>query len=332
MGFAVLLASMLAGGSLAIPSARSQAQPAAPPNAIPAVQPLGVLGRRSGTGGLPAVAEAVASLRMNTLYHPQPLPKQRLPLLLWGNGGCRDNGLGYAQFLREIASHGFFIVSAGYPREERALRPPPPSGVQAPTPPPATPEPGKTDVQQILAAIDWAERENGDPKSPFHQRIDTTRIGVMGTSCGGLQAISVATDPRVKASIAFNSGVLKSLPPGAGANANLVVGKGALKDLRGPIAYVNGGPTDIAYENGLDDFLRITHQPVFFAENGVGHGGTYLFDERGGEYSQVAVAWMRWQLQDDVASGRWFRGADCVLCTRPGWAVKKKNFYGETTP
>jgi hypothetical protein len=151
----------------------------------------------------------------------------------------------------------------------------------------------------------------------------------MGTSCGGLQAIAVATDPRIKTTIAFNSGVLLELPATAAPGSDLVIGKEALQRLQGPIAYINGGPTDMAYLNAQDDLRLITKQPVFFGENGVGHGGTYRFDEFGGSYARVATAWMSWQLKGDAQAATWFRGKDCVLCTRPGWSVRKKQFYGE---
>lgn len=290
------------------------------------MKPVGVLGVPGGSGQTPAVAESVAELRTHVLYHPAKLSGRPLPLLIWGNGGCRDNGLDYAQFLREIASHGFFIVSAGWPLGERELRPP---GSTAPVAERQQgPDGGKTRAADLLAGIDWATKVNRDPKSRFHGRIDTSRVGVMGTSCGGLQAISVATDPRVKTAIAFNSGVLLELPPTAAPGSDLVIGKEALSRLKGPIAYINGGPTDMAYPNAQDDYRLIEHVPVFFAENGIGHGGTYLFDEFGGSHARVATAWFSWQLKGDKQAASWFRGADCVLCTRPGWTVKTKHFDG----
>jgi hypothetical protein len=187
-------------------------------------------------------------------------------------------------------------------------------------------------VAPMMAAIDWAESQNRDPRSRFRGRIDTRRVGLMGTSCGGLQAIAASADPRVDTTIGFNTGVLIDLPTVASSDTDRIVLKAGLARLHRAIAYINGGPTDIAYPNAVDDMRRIDHVPVFFAENGVGHGGTYLFDAHGGSYARVAVNWMAWQLKDDARAARWFRGADCVLCTRPGWSVRKKNFHGETSP
>jgi hypothetical protein len=225
-----------------------------------------------------------------------------------------------------VASHGFFVVAAGYPRHERRIqRSGSAKGAEA-----ETIADGKTSVEQLLAAIDWAYQQTADPHSPYYKRINTSRIGVMGTSCGGLQAISIAGDRRVRTAIIFNSGVLSAIPESAtSSNVGLIVSKSALQKLHGPVAYINGGPTDIAYDNAVDDLRLIDHVPVFFAENGVGHGGTYLLDENGGEYAQVAVAWMAWQLRGDEQAGRLFKGAGCGLCQRQGWAIRKKQFSDE---
>ena len=64
--------------------------------------------------------------------------------------------------------------------------------------------------------------------------------------------------------------------------------------------------------------------PVFFGENGVGHSGTFWSAPNGGQYADVAVAWMSWQLKGDASASRMFRGKDCGLCVDPRWSVRKK--------
>jgi dienelactone hydrolase len=289
------------------------------------IQPAGVIGEPGGGGAWPAIAVADEGMRENTLYYPAEFPDEPLPLLLWGTGGCVDNGLGYSGFLREIASHGYFVISGGHPRYERtatdqgtglseaqieALR--------------ALPD---TSVEQLVRAIDWAEQQTRDPDSKYHGRIDTSKIAAMGHSCGGLQAIALAMDDRVATSIAFNSGVVgdpATIPGALKENANLYVEKKQLRGLNGPIAYINGGPDDMAYQNAQDDFSRLAHVPVFFGENGVGHGGTFWTDASGGEYADVAIKWLDWQLKGDADAAAWFEGSDCVLCKKAGWKVRKK--------
>ncbi len=48
-----------------------------------------------------------------------------------------------------------------------------------------------------------------------------------------------------------------------------------LEKIHTPVLYMLGGPTDIAYNNGMDDYARINHVPAFAANFPVGHGGTY---------------------------------------------------------
>ncbi len=298
-------------------------------------RPFGIVGAPAGTGAYAAVAEYFASMPMNMVYHPSNMPNMEMPLILWGNGGCRDNGLNNGAFLREVASHGFVIVAAGPPTEERGIEVPPAREPGATPPPrPATPprapaaEPQQrpadpTSPQQLIDAIQWAEQQNSDPFSQFYGKVDLDNIGTMGHSCGGLQAVVVAADPRVDTAILFNSGVLND-GPASGASGIAVV-KSQLQDIHGPVAYINGGPTDVAYRNAEDDFARIDHVPVFYGENGVGHGGTFWSAPNGGEYAQVATAWMAWQLKQDEESGEWFQGADCKLCVNPDWKIKTKN-------
>ena len=63
-----------------------------------------------------------------------------------------------------------------------------------------------------------------------------------------------------------------------------------------PVAYFNGGTSDIAYENGKRDYQNINRVPVYFANLPVGHGGTYN-DDNGGEFAKVGVAWLNWHLK-----------------------------------
>jgi dienelactone hydrolase len=290
------------------------------------VMPPGIIGAPAGTGKYPAVAEARADYADHTFYHPAKLPKEKLPLLLWGNGGCRDNGLSASHFLREVASHGYFIITAGAPRSERPVGPlvvPPTTAT--PTAPATLPAPPRmvtdaTQPSQLIDAIDWATRANADKTSPFYRRIDVSRIAVSGHSCGGLQTIAVAADPRIKAAMLFNSGVLNDSRIGQSA---LQIGKSALIKLHTPVAYFIGGPSDIAYANAEDDFTRINHVPIFNGNFNVGHGGTF-WNENGGLWAQMGVYWLDWQLKGDRAAGRWFSGKDCVLCRDAKWVVKRK--------
>ena len=275
------------------------------------------IGAPAGTGRWPAIAEGMADAPGYTLYRPAKWPRERLPLVLWGNGGCRDNGLSASHFLREIASHDYIVIANGAPREEKPpLAALPKEGESRPAagPPPAKAD--ETQVSQLLAAIDWAQR------GTYRSHVDAKRVAVMGHSCGGLQALAAGADPRIRTVIAFNSGVYNRR---GGGLSGVWIGKDDLKKLLTPVAYILGGPTDIAYPNGSDDVARITHVPVFYANKATGHGGTFQL-ANGGDYGRVAVGWLDWQLKQDTRAARMFVGADCGLCQDSSWSIIRKQF------
>ncbi|MEV5447870.1 hypothetical protein AB0N23_35990, partial [Streptomyces sp. NPDC052644] len=138
-----------------------------------------------GSGPYPADYETSTSLPNHTIFRPQTLPTERLPILVWGNGGCSANGLSQGNFLREIASHGFLAIANGGPNAS-----------------------GSTNSQMLTQSIDWAVAENSRQGSKYYNRIDTGKVAVAGFSCGGLEAYAVSNDPRVTTTGIFSSGLL----------------------------------------------------------------------------------------------------------------------------
>ena len=229
-----------------------------------------------GSGAFAAIKEELASLPDHVVYRPADLGRlgsRQLGLYLFGNGGCSNDGASSRLHLLEIASHGYLAITLGRIRTGpgATVPPDPPRPPVAPGTPRTLPPPA-TDAKGLIAALDWALAQNADPASPFHGRIDPAAVAVSGYSCGGLQALQVAADPRVRTVIVMNSGLFKQPSPIPSMNAP----KSLLDTLHGPALYILGGETDIAYENGMDDFARLGHVPVFMGNvKGVGHGGTY---------------------------------------------------------
>ncbi len=284
-----------------------------------------------GTGKFPALKEEVASLPDHVVYRPANLAGMggtKLGLYIFGNGGCSDDGASQRLHLLEIASHGYLAIAPGRILSGPGITPPP-----APPPPPAAPPApnggatppapaltARTSYKDLLWAMDWALAQNANPKSPYFNRIDPNAIAVSGFSCGGAQALRIGADPRVKTVVGMNTGLFVNPPPLAEMN----IPKSALNKLHTPVFYLLGGESDIAYPNGGDDFKRINHIPVFYANLlGVGHGGTY-WEPNGGKAAAAVVAWLDWQLRGDRNAARTFVGKDCKLCTDKAWKVEKK--------
>lgn len=261
-----------------------------------------------GSGPYKALMLSESTLPTHTVFRPSDLQvfgdDQKLPIIAWGNGACANSPWEHVNFLNEVASHGFLVVAIGpMPKEGEMSR-------------------ERSTSAQLLDAIDWAIAQNSDSSSPYYGKIDTERIAVSGMSCGGLQTLEVALDPRITTVGVFNSGILPSTNGGMPGMPALA--KAHLEKLHSPTLYLLGGESDIAYNNGMDDFRRINHVPVFVANMDVGHGGTYR-EPHGGEFARVATAWYEWQLKGDEEAGKMFTGEPSGLAASPHWTVEKKN-------
>jgi len=276
------------------------------------------------------------TLAKHTVYRPNDMNAIRstkLPIMAWGNGACAADGNAFRLFLTEIASHGYLVIANGPIGPDRAQFPPtmppnrgaaPPAAVAAAKPavPPVISSKPPTTTAQLIEAIDWAIAENSRKDSRYYGRLDTSKIAVAGMSCGGVQAIEASADPRVKATIVANSGLMTA--PTTMTGSGKPVPKESLKLMHASVLYMSGDESDIAYANANDDFEKITHIPVFRAfEKGVGHGGTY-HDPNGGSFGKVALAWLNWQLKGNKESAKMFRGNKCTLCADPQWVTRKK--------
>jgi dienelactone hydrolase len=285
-----------------------------------------------GSGPYKAIMASDESLPAHVLYYPANARKAgKLPVVAWGNGACINAGNRFRGFLTEIASHGYFILANGVmandtlevgPQENPAVRKP-----GDPPPAPPSPEaaaanarraPGTTTAAQLTESLDWAAKENERKGSAFYLRLDLSKVAVMGQSCGGVQALNVAGDSRIKAMVIWSSGV--GMIPNNPADPAAV-----LASVHAPIAYIYGdAELDIAHAASTQNVQAIAKVPVFGAwQERMTHLGTYGQPE-GGYFAQIGTAWLDWQLKGDRRAARMFRGADCTLCTAPGWHVAKQ--------
>ena len=123
-----------------------------------------------------------------------------LPIVAFGNGGCRNSSGEFRNFLSEIASQGFLVVAIGPAGNAVVMG--------------GEDRQNMTAASQLLDGITWAVAENSREGSPYFHKLDVTKIAVSGQSCGSQQAIQVSGDPRVSTTVALSQGINMGPPPG----------------------------------------------------------------------------------------------------------------------
>jgi hypothetical protein len=255
--------------------------------------------KASGSGPHEVVIETSSEngIKCGTIFRPKDLKgAEKYPILVWGEGGCAQDGLSNRAAMAEIASWGYFIVADGTPGGDDACE-------------------GGQDGKAFLDYITWAIAENAKPCSAYYQSLETTKIAADGFSCGGLMAENVSGDPRLSAVGITSSG--------------LMAANDALYDkIHTPFKIMNGGSSDIAYENGLRDYEEISSRgkpTLYFSKKSAGHGGD--LSQARGDFNLVNLAWLNWQLKGDLgATGKGFLyGATCELCSDSGWDYESAN-------
>ena len=265
-----------------------------------------------GSGRHKAVAVREKSLPDFVVYRPMNLDaamtvgrpgmfatgqpkKEKLPVLIFCNGGCMDTSIGYENMLTDIASYGYVVVAIGelqmMAQHEKDQH---------------------TPSSMVKRALGWIS----DPASPYYNYIDIEKIAAAGHSCGGAQVLANAADPRLKTYLILNAGMGKMTMADASAKS--------LKNLHGPILYLVGGTTDVAWQNAQMDYKAIKRVPVVLADNTQsGHGGTYE-QPNGGANARMVRAWLDWQLKGVQENEKLFIGGD--LTGYDGFTIQYKNY------
>ncbi|MBO9498969.1 MAG: hypothetical protein J7496_13895 [Novosphingobium sp.] len=278
----------------------------------------------AGDGPYPSIMEVDPALGDYVVYRPADLSMVgpgKLGVFVWGNGGCVDDGASSRQQLSEIASYGYLVIAPGKWRSGPNAKDPRVAG-GGPNPDGSFP-PLPTTADDLRKALDWALGEDGRAGSKYAGLVNHAAVAVGGYSCGGAQAIDVSGDWRIRTVVIQNSGLFNTGASRMG--GSMALGKQALDRLHTPVLYLLGGPTDIAYPNGTDDFARIGRVPIVLVNIPTGHGGTYN-DPEGGKGARIVIDWLEWQLRGDAKAKASFVGEDCNLCRDPDATIARKNF------
>ncbi|WP_051772342.1 alpha/beta hydrolase [Saccharothrix sp. NRRL B-16314] len=230
---------------------------------------------------------------------PQALGRP-LPVVAFGNGACaHTNNSEVTQLLTAVASKGFVVVDIGSVNGSA-------NGLPSGSPIPSL----------LTDAITWAEREQNRSGAALSQRLDLTRVTTAGHSCGGLEALIAAQDRRVDATVSLNSGLF--------ADGSFGYSRSELSKLHAPVLYMDGGPSDIAYENTRANY-NLTTVPTVLAEHPqAGHGG-FITGYQMTDGVTTFVHFLDMVLNGNQTARTYILDPSGLASKAP-WTVAKKNF------
>ncbi|KAL2863354.1 alpha/beta hydrolase family protein [Aspergillus lucknowensis] len=264
-----------------------------------------------GSGPFPATYLTDPSLPRHTIYIPESPelpPWVSLPVLVWAEGGCGNNGTSFEPFLTNIASYGFIVLALG-----------PPNGT------------GYIFQDAMDDAVTWVQERAG--KLGRYENVDSSRIAAAGQSCGGLLAYTQRHNDAVSFLGIFNSGLLgnttdaqENLPKGM-----IIEEPSVIHEVKKPVFWWLGGSEDVAQSAGTADYHNLTRVPKWIGNYPVGHSGTYQ-EPDGGEFGVAAVNWLRWVLKGDKQASKFFRSGGAERAgwvETESWGLERLDLYSE---
>ncbi len=238
------------------------------------------------------------------VYYPKNLANSGYlhPILIWANGytdnpepnppKCvTDAGANkwcgqYLPMMKHLASHGFVVVASlstatGY------------------------------DPLPTLVGMDWIIEQNENPSSHFYHRLDTSKIGQLGHSFGGMSTCKSASDPRYKA-------------------LATICGTSELSGVHTPMLFFCGGKDNTVKCDGVKNtFLSVRDQPAIFINELNSDHGSWVYQGPNGVSLSAAAAWFRVHLMNDTANRKYFYGRNCTFCTDRRVQVEQNSLMNE---
>ncbi|WP_182909140.1 cellulose binding domain-containing protein [Microbispora sp. H13382] len=282
-------------------SASPSPSPSPSPSASPSASPTPP-SRPAIENNFPVTREGAYGTNRYTVFRPSnPAAVGRpMPVLVFGNGACaHTNGSEVVQALTFVAARGFVVVDTASVDGS-------PNGVQSGSPIPSL----------LTDGISWAERENARAGSPLYQRIDLSRVATAGHSCGGLEALIAGQDRRVKSVVSLDSGLF--------ADGSFGYSRAELSKLHTPVMFLDGGPSDIAYDNTRANY-DLTQVPAVLAEHPqAGHVG-FITGSQMTDGMTAVVQFLDMTLNGNATARAYILGPS-GLAARAPWTVRSKNF------
>lgn len=259
-----------------------------------------------GSSGKYEVAtQTIAGLYYDSLmvYYPKYMTGEKFPLVIWGNGTF-TNPTKYSKILTHLASQGYIIVCSWGDNQG--------NGVKM--------------VNSGQAMLNY----NNYFYSPFYQKIDISKIAVIGHSQGACGAVNTAISSiygtRVK-TIVLLSLVSKTNLSYLGCSCD--------------VSAISNKPTLLLCGDSEDDgFATIPITKEYFqrmSEKGVpvvmaalsNSGHNEITDEYGNpeRYYGYLTAWLNWQLKGDELCRKAFTGDDAEIVKNSKWLNVNANGF-----
>lgn len=284
--------------------------------------------------------EAISDLPGRYIYRPADFASRKVPVpvIVWANGGCSRNDQDWKGLYERWAGAGYVVITmsvpgakprpqADYDRIRKLI-----AAEQAGTAPPRSPRPkgagmpaGTKAVLDLQAeGIDWAVRSQGAQGGMYAGKLDVTRIGAAGNSCGGVTSLHLAAqDPRVKSVYVLSGSSIG--PDATKEEVGALLGK-----VTAPSLWIVGGPEDAARSAAEMDYAALppTTPAVLMRRASFDHAQMTFEPSIQRDAADIGLTWFDATLRGDAKAVTLVSTKGCAKCQPALWSISSKNMAG----